>query len=707
MRRTWPAWFGGVLLVLAAGIATGESMGWPLLAGPLQRSLSNALARSVSFSGDDGTAAAGVRIGLVGSVRVRAGSFTLGAPAWSAQPYMLRASDAEVTLGYGDLWRAYRGGALHIRQLSAASLDAHLERRTDGRSSWQIGAVTTDPKAAPPILPTFGVLQVGDGSFHYDDAVLQARVAAHFSLHDGGDVSAAVPAASGAAGTAAAPASPAASAPGLQLTATGSFGKFPLHIEVQSGKVLPLLAEGAAAIALPLRIDARIGRAVFSFAGTATDALHLSQLRGRFSLSGPSLAAVGDPLGVTLPTTAPFRTRGLIVKDGQVWKAVIDQATVGDSRLSGAFTYDAVHQPRPMLAGQLRGSKLLLADLGPAVGTAVPASEAAGAEQTVANTAPGRVLPDRPFDLPALRTMDANVLVDIDQLDLGSSIVQPLKPLRTLIVLDNGVLTLRDIDARTADGRLGGTLSLDGRQSLALWSAQLHWDGVRLDSWIKQSRADGAPPYVSGRLNGQATLAGQGRSTAAILGSLQGGVRMYLIDGRISHLAIEAAGLDVAQALGVIIKGDDALPIDCTVADLVADHGVLRPRVLVLDTTDSTLWFDGSLSLATEGLDLRLIVEPKDFSPFALRSPILLRGSFAHPSISVEKGPLAARIGGAAALALVNPLAALLPFMDIGSSDAAKQGAAKCQALAARKAGKAPVTPEAAAKVTERIVQRR
>ncbi|HKX39888.1 MAG TPA: AsmA-like C-terminal region-containing protein, partial [Burkholderiaceae bacterium] len=306
---------------------------------------------------------------------------------------------------------------------------------------------------------------------------------------------------------------------------------------------------------------------------------------------------------------------------------------------------------------------------------------------------PGRVLPDRPFDLPSLRAMDANVLVDIDYLDLGSTLVEPLRPMRTHLTLAGAVLRLADIDARTGAGSLSGQLQLDGRAAQALWNADLRWRDVRLERWLHQARKTGGsgdkapPPYITGRLNGRAQVVGQGASTAAILGSLRGDVRMQLVGGSVSHLAVEAAGLDVAQALGVMIKGDDALPIDCTVADLAADHGVLRPRALVLDTRDSTLWADGSLSLADESLNLRLLVSPKDFSPLALRTPVHVRGTFAAPKVSIEAGGLAGRVGAAAALAFVNPLAAVLPFFDTGNDEDARRSAQACRALAARSAG--------------------
>lgn len=651
-------------------------MGWPFLSAPIQRALAKALDRPVRFSAES-SADGRIRIQLIGGVSVRADYLFIGSPPWSQAPHTLVAQRALLKLAYLDLWRAWRGAPLHIASLDADSLDGHLERLADGRSSWQFGAASSTPKAATP-MPTFGRLRIGSGQADLADAMLETQLSTTFSLSD---KSAQVPAS--AASAASAP------AVGLQLDGTGSYRKLPIKIEVKTNGVLALTGEGAERIAFPITLRANVGRARMTFDGTATDPIKLAQLRGRFDVQGPSLAAVGDPLGITLPTTAAFRTQGLILKEGQVWNAVVEHADIGTSQLSGAFTFDP-RSGRSLLSGRLSGKRLLLADLGPAVGApvragAVAAAPAVPAAAAIKPRSGGKVLPDRPFDLPALRAMDANVLVDIDDLDLGTALLQPLRPLRAHLVLTDGVLALNDIDARTAQGRLAGRVKLDGRQATALWTTDVQWADVRLENWVKQDRAANAPPYIAGRLNGAAKLAGQGRSTASILGSLQGRVHMNLVDGSISHLAVEAAGLDVAQALGVLIKGDDALKLDCTVADLVADHGALKPRALVLDTVDSTLWIDGSLSLATEAMDLRVVVTPKDFSPFALRTPVHVQGSFGDPSVSIEKRGLAVKGGAAAALALINPLAAVLPFIDFGAGDEARQGAAKCRAMAGHK----------------------
>ena len=716
-KRRWRLIALGLLLALVAGLVLGEATGWPFLAQPLQRMLSDKLDRRVSFA-PDGVANASpptFRIRFISGLRLQAAQLDIGAPTWSAAPHLLLARDVTLDMRYVDLWRAYRGEPMRIERLRAALLDAELERLADGRASWQFAPppAAVASAAQPLSLPRFGSLQVVSGTLRYRDVPLAIDAEARLSLADS-SLGASSPALAASGTTATVQPNS-----GLQVKASGHYRELPLKIELASSGVLPWVADDSVKVPVPLTLNATVGRANLVFKGSATDALNLGGLNGRFSVKGPSLAAVGDPVGVTLPTTGAFRTEGRLVKQANIWRVVIDDATVGSSRMNGAFSFDAGRSV-PMLSGRLKGSRLLLADLGPALGTtaataaapatAMPVAAAASGASTrrgaepkpkpkpVAKTAKarGKVLPDRPFDLAALRAMDANVLIDISDVDLNTRLLEPLRPLHGHLQLSGGVLTLRDLDARTADGRLTGALRLDGRGSQAIWNADVRWEGVRLERWVRQTRSDGAPPYVSGRLNGQASLQGQGRSTAEILASLKGRTRTQLRDGAVSHLAIEAAGLDLAQSLGVLIKGDDALPVQCAVADLQVEGGVFRPRLMVLDTTDSAVWVDGSLSLKTEALDLRAVVSPKDFSPLTLRTPLRVRGSFANPEVLLDKGPLGRKLATSLLLALVNPLAALIPLIDPGDAEAAQRGAAGCPGLAQRRGAKPTAAAESA-----------
>jgi uncharacterized protein involved in outer membrane biogenesis len=656
---------------------------------PLQAWLAKTLDRRVVIEGDAGSKA-GVRIGLLGRIRVEAPKIEVGAPAWSGSPRFLSAQDVKLGLRYIDLWRAWRTGALNVADLEAIDLDVVLERLGDGRASWQFGrGAVPDSGAKPTVLPSFGQLRVGSGHVVYSDAILPANIDARFALSDGSGPAAGAAASDAAssgdegmvvhAGRAAGSASAvpravslASGESGLVLAAVGRYRQFPLRIDLRTAGVLGLFRDGDGAQAQPLKLLATIGRTDLAFEGITKDPLHLRALTGRFTIAGSSLAVVGDLLGVTLPTTPAFKMNGKLAKDGAVWNAVFDTAAIGSSRLSGAFTYDA--RPKvPLLAGRIGGSRLVLADLGPAVGTP---------NEGDAPSAHGdRVIPDKHFDLPSLRAMDANVLVEIAMFDPGTSLIEPLRPVRGQILLADGVLTIADFEGQTAGGRLVGYLQLDGRDGQALWTADMRALGVDMAQWLRLKRKANAPPYLSGKIDALVKVKGQGRSTAEILGSLDGDIRAHLRHAAVSHLAIELAGVDVAQALGVFIKGDDALPILCNVVELGVVKGVVTPKVFVVNTSDSTVWIDGTVSLKTEGLDLRAVVSPKDFSPLALRTPIHLRGQLGSPAVSLETGKLAGKAAVGLLLALLNPLAAIVPFVDPGDATAAREQDAVCANL--------------------------
>ncbi len=681
-------------LLLLLTLAACEAMGWPFLAPVLERQLSTLAQRQVSFNTDAapiaGTAPADatlqrVQLRFLGGIRLRAPQLQIAAPAWSSAPYLLAARDIAVDLRYVDIWRAYRtAGRLddsgrpnpsyRIHRLEAAWLKAHLERRADGSASWQFGGTKGNERITT--IPQFGVLQMAQGQVFYDDQPLALKGVADVSWSPGAR----------GTGTESSDHRTVVSVGKsvLRMQARGTYQKLPIVVALLAFGELPRSTDAGPTSATAVTLDATVGRAKLVFFGSAADPLTLNELSGRFDLTGPSLAAVGLPFGVTLPTTTAFRAEGLVAKADALWRVRLNQATVGASRLNGAFTYDT-GGPKPLLSGRLGGTRLALVDLGPAVGV-----EPVSTGQTRPS---GKVLPDKPFNLDALRAMDANVLIDVQEVDLNSRLLEPLVPLRGHLRLDAGVLTIMDLDARTAQGQVRGYVMLDGRPATALWRSDLRWDGVQLAQFIQQKRTAGQPAYVSGRLSGQTRLQGRGNSTAAILGSLQGQARTQLDDGAISHLVVEAAGLDLAQGLGLYLSGDQSLKVLCGVADLVAQGGVFRPRVMVLDTNDSAIWVEGSLSLATEVIDLRAVVMPKDFSPLTFRTPLLVRGSFSQPGVSLDKGPMSRTLISAFLLALVNPLAALIPLVDPGDAQAANRNAAGCASLVQRASGKAPSGP--------------
>ena len=178
------------------------------------------------------------------------------------------------------------------------------------------------------------------------------------------------------------------------------------------------------------------------------------------------------------------------------------------------FTYDP--RPKvPLLSGRLGGSRLVLADLGPAIGA--PGSGVPG--DTKKAKGKGKVIPDKRFDLPSLRAMNANVNVEIGMFDPGTKVIDPLRPLRAHILLADGVLTIADLEGIDGPGQPGGVLQLDGRGEKARWTADMRMLDVDLTRWLNIKRsATRRPIYRAssmGRSRSKATGARRRRSCPA------------------------------------------------------------------------------------------------------------------------------------------------------------------------------------------------
>jgi uncharacterized protein involved in outer membrane biogenesis len=672
------------LAALLLALALCEAAGWPFLRAPLAAQLSQKLQREVRLEGH-------FRLRLLGSIRLTVEHLSIAGPAWDNRglPFVT-ARGARLSLPYRTVFGQLRGSnALRIERLEVDSIAARLLREASGRSNWQFEfqeeARKPEP-GAPSITPEFRHLVVHEGLLTLRDDVAALKLEAEARTREGS--------ANGQSG--------------LELRAKGEYRRQPFRAEARSPGLLPLLAPAGRTQAVALTLDVHIPdpRGVdghLHVDGTAADLLRFEGLQGSFRASGASLATVGDLLGVTLPTTAAFKMHGKAGKQGTRWDIRVASFEVARTHLSGRFAYDTA-PARPRLEGTLRGRQLVLEDLAPAIG----ASPAEADSSKDAPDKPGtrRVLPQREFDIPSLQRMDADVDVRLDRVDLGSEKLKALEPLSGRLRLASGVLTLEQLLARTADGELRGNLKLDANPEQPLWTFDLGWNGIRLQQWITlrnpfaresekvpTGKSDGKsdPPFIRGELAGHAKLRGQGRSTARMLASLDGTMQMWVRGGAVSHLLVEAAGLDIAQGLGLIIRGDKDIPLECAAISLKGKDGVLATEAGIIDTPDSLILLNGRVALAEERFDLTLEARPRDRSLFTARAPIQVRGRFADPRIRPDIGKVGTKAVLAAALgALLAPLAALLPMADPGESTAGLG----CAATLAR-LQKNPATPPA------------
>lgn len=633
--------------ILIVGLLVCEFLGWPFLRLPLQNFMSKSLERPVIISQP-------FDLKLLGELKLSVDGLYIAAPETFNLPHFVNTSKVTLHLRYRDLIDFKNTNALRIKALQVTKINAQLLRKKNGDATWQFNADKDKPDSPLPIIET---LLVKDGVAKIVDPHSKVDLNTQFKTEEGNNNQ----------------------SPSSTIAFQGKLNSKPIKGQLSTEGFLPIATDNQDAPPIPAKAWVDYANIRADFNGSVSDLFGHQNVKGQLSVKGASLAILGELVNVVLPTTGKFTLRTALNKDNQVWIANQTVAHIGDSDLSGNFRFDP-RPERPLLTGNLMGKRLLMRDLSPSFGSKNSDGSNATPQQN-------HLIPDRPLDLPSLNNMDANIKINLQHVDLGEAFSRPIAPLKANLVLESGKLSLSDIDARTADGAIAGLLSIDThatkgdvKKPAPTWHINLKWKDIDVEKWLtfttkpkEEAQAKGEkknpPSYLAGTLNGKTNLTGRGNSTAQMLSSLNGDVAIFMQKGTISRLVIEALGLDIAQTLGIILTKDKELPMQCAVVNLQAKNGVATPSLALVDTPLTLILMDGSINIAQEILDLRLLAKPKNSSPLTVRSPIHIDGTFKDPSIYIEKTPIAMRLLGSIALTFINPLAAILPFLDIGSGE--------------------------------------
>ena len=454
----------------------------------------------------------------------------------------------------------------------------------------------------------------------------------------------------------------------LDLNATGTFRGEKARAVARIPGVLP-----TPDTAVEMSAAATLGNITAAGAGTLR-AADVDGIDIDLDVSGASLADLKKLARLNLPETPPYRLQGRFRNPSDAFIFDPFEGRVGDSDLSGSARYTRGGK-RPVLKANLVSHKLDFDDLGPLVGAPpkTGAGETAAPEQkkqVQQIAAKGKVLPQKRFKVEDWPVMDADVRFEGKRILDAAQV--PIENLSAHWLLENGVLRFDPLKFRMAQGDVVATISLDSNQKPALGKANLRVSGLNLRQLFPASATMKQP---LGTLFGRIDITGRGTSIADLFGTADGRFALLVNGGYISNLLVEAAGLDVAEALRILATRDVQVRLRCAVADLKLKQGIATPEAFVIDTTDTVVTASGTVNFKTEELDLKTKPVPKDPSPFVLRSPILVRGTFINPDVKPQMGPLLARGAAAIALGAINPFLAIVPFIETGPGEDSDCGA--------------------------------
>ena len=176
---------------------------------------------------------------------------------------------------------------------------------------------------------------------------------------------------------------------------------------------------------------------------------------------------------------------------------------------------------------------------------------------------------------------------------------------------------------------------------------------------------------------------------------------MLMGQGQISNLLLEIAGLNGAEILKFLFRGDQNVKLRCAAAAFNVKDGLMTSRALVLDTADTVVWGDGTVNLGTEAIDTYFKPYPKDASILTIRSPLKIAGTLGAPRTGPDKGALAGRAAAALALGVINPLLALAATIETGPGEDADCRATLRVAASPQASAGAPTARRSPGRATE------
>ena len=513
-----------------------------------------------------------------------------------------------------------------------------LLRSADGKNNWTF---INDDKPSPWRLELDSVT-FSKGSVHLIDAIKHADVTADIDTLD------------------------ADSAYGVAWQIRGKFNGETVSGNGKAGAVLSLQHQ---TLPYPIMAHLRVGQTVIAVEGTLTKPTDLAALDMRLKLSGVSMGRLYALSGIYLPETPPFATEGHLTgtlsPHGSHWVYAKFSGKVGSSDIGGSLDFQS-KQPRALLSGTVVSHLLHFSDLAPLIGADSNASKARRGA-TVLQPA-NKVLPVEPFRTERWSSIDADIKFNAEKIIRKKAL--PINKLTTNLQLQDGVLSLLPLNFDMAGGSLSSNIMLDGSGKAGKNAIKATMKVTARHLKLKQLFPTMPLLHASaGEINADASLSAVGNSVASLLGASNGEIRALINQGTVSKLLLEEMGLNIGNVILTRLAGDKQIKLNCMASDFGVTNGLMKTRSFIIDTDIAMLVVSGNIDLAQERLDLTIKTHSKGLRVLSLRAPIYVRGSFKQPRVSVDKGVLAMKAGGAIALSILAPVAALMPLIKTGPGE--------------------------------------
>lgn len=613
--KRWLIWLG-LPVVALVGLVLVFSWGWfaPLVAGQA----SALLGRNLTI-GSMHVAPGRVTVVTLRNVRIdNPPEFAAEAPFAVIDTLVLRL----------DGMASLRGRTAVINDVEVDGAVIEAASLTDGRNNYTFTLPASAPVAeSQPATPLFRTLVIRNSRAHVTHAGLRADFQGDFATREQ------------------------EGRPQVVLNLRGTYAGQPLTGEIIGGSILDFQNAER-----PWPIDATIqnGPTRGRLVGHLRNPLVLDGADVRLELAGPDMSLLRALTGIPIPRTPRYQVAGKLDYGDDRFRFTDIVGQVGSTDLSGTLTVDP-RGAKPEVVADLRSRRVDMADLAgfiggtPGRGTPEPGN---------------RTIPSQELNIPAFQAANVRLRYRAAQISGRDA---PIDNLDATLELVDGVVRLNPLRAGMGRGEIVGEFTLTPQENGLRTVADARFTRMDISRLMRSVGGRGG-----GLLNGRARLEGTGRSTAEILARGNGSVTFGTSGGNLGAFLVDLAGLRLGNAVASAFGLPARTNLECFVADFALRNGVLNTRALILETEDATILGTGTIRLADERMDLRLLSQAKTFTVGALATSLGVTGTFSDPSVfpiilQQNDGSTFGQV-----LSVLRAPLSLLPIIEFGIGDDAR-----------------------------------
>jgi uncharacterized protein involved in outer membrane biogenesis len=414
------------------------------------------------------------------------------------------------------------------------------------------------------------------------------------------------------------------SSPGqpIKYLVDGRVKNVPVTIEIETE---PLATFIESTERVPVRLTAGAAGVQVQMNANLRRPFSLRNLSFDLAVEGNRLDSLDELLHLSTPPWGPYEIGGTFQLDHVGYHAPSIAIRVGDSHLIGSVSLDT-SGTRPRLAVDLKGKTLQLNDFRGGQWSAfeyVEPIERSGEGESQSNPVEGGKATVRALlGSESMRAMDARVSLAVNEVLSGED---GLGRGHLVATLEHGRLSLDPIRVEIPEGSADARISLEMTEHHVTTSTKVKIE--HLDYGVLARRIDPAAT-PAGWLSLDVDLQSRTEKIETMLEGASGHFDFAVWPTNMQADAFDLWASNLLLALLPRLDPESGPVINCVVGVFDTTDGIMKPKRLLIDTTNVQVWGEGQIDLGAKEIDVLLVPNAKRPRMFSVATPIRVTGNY-------------------------------------------------------------------------------